>query len=416
MINFEEINVIQGEPAKEIKLNLDAKNQKFLEQLQNKHKGIKLDFLQSGFKISTRNFAGTIQIGKKRIEIRPKLQSENWNDTLFFLLFVSSKEKPYFLNKDTSYSKTNNFNNYIARQFINEVFKLISDGLIQNYNIHSERINFVRGRIDFKSLTQIKFDGKIPCIFFNREINIPENQLLLMALNHILKLKLDQNLIFKISELISVFENVENVFNKENVIKKISYNRLNEKYKNAHFLAKTILNDQDISFSSGSNIYQTFLVDMEKLFEDYLRSIISKRIGSRFLVKKGKKTIKGNLSNKVKSITLEPDIVITDRRTKKDLLVIDAKYKKYPSVNRSSEGVNYADLYQILSYSKVLKCPAILVYPKYSGSDAIIKDEFVIDGNNISISTIDIINEPIDRGKKFTEMLVNKITDSLAVI
>ena len=64
----------------------------------------------------------------------------------------------------------------------------------------------------------------------------------------------------------------------------------------------------------------------------------------------------------------------------------------------------------------MLKCPAILVYPKYSGSDAIIKDEFLIDGNNISISTIDIINEPIDRGKKFTELLMHKITENLAVI
>ncbi len=408
------VEINQGE---EKKIHLDTittEDLLYLKKISNKYKKLKITEKRKYIIIQTDSLAGTIQLSKKRIEIRPKLLSNQWNKALFFMLLISQKEYPKWLYKETAYSETDNFNNFIIRQFILEIKKIISDGLLHSYTRENERLKFIRGKINFKELIQLKFDSRIPCTNFERSINIPENQILLITLNYLSKLKLTNDIKNEAIILKDYFDTVSNGDDLNFLLSKINYNRNNSKYSQSHTLAKLILENQDIAFSKGLNINKSFLVDMEKLFQNYLLEIIALRLGSKYLVKSSEKKIEGKESNIVKTLSVTPDIVIYERKTKIPLLIVDAKYKRPFKKGRfGKKTLNTNDLFQVGFYSTEYKCSSILVYPRYEDEKDLIRDEFQLENHKISFATIDVVKEPENIGKDLTDFIKSQLPENL---
>ena len=103
------------------------------------------------------------------------------------------------------------------------------------------------------------------------------------------------------------------------------------------------------------------MIDMEKLFEDFVRNIIQ-RYNQKYTTTTGSKYLDTTRSY----VKLKPDIIMKQNGITK--LVLDCKYKKVRKIPEDY-GVDLAkpypsDVYQMLSYMVAYECPkGVLVYP-----------------------------------------------------
>ena len=107
--------------------------------------------------------------------------------------------------------------------------------------------------------------------------------------------------------------------------------------------------------------------------------------------------------------------MIRDRLTKKPLLVIDAKYKTPLVIGKYGVDASRArnsDFFQILTYSVAYGCPGLLIYPQHDISPTGISDRFEIEGHSVSIATINLTDEPVNKGKKFINLVTQKIQNT----
>jgi 5-methylcytosine-specific restriction enzyme subunit McrC len=160
--------------------------------------------------------------------------------------------------------------------------------------------------------------------------------------------------------------------------------RLNARYHVALRLAELVLRATSADHESGGVLLNGFLLDMPKLFEDFvtvaLREALTGSFGGRvesqdphFLDDAGK-------------VRLYPDIVWKKRGV--PVAVIDAKYKaeKY-------KGYPNSDLYQLLAYCTVLGLPqGHLVYAK--GNEVPVQHVIRHAGTKIICHAVDLHRDP----------------------
>ena len=132
--------------------------------------------------------------------------------------------------------------------------------------------------------------------------------------------------------------------------------RLNARYHAALRLAELVLRATSVEHESGGIAVNGFLLDMPKLFEDFvttaLREALVATYGGRV---QGQER---NYLDEAAQVVLRPDIVWKMRGSA--AAVIDAKYKA-----EKPTGYPNADLYQLLAYCTVLGLPnGHLVYAK----------------------------------------------------
>jgi 5-methylcytosine-specific restriction enzyme subunit McrC len=132
--------------------------------------------------------------------------------------------------------------------------------------------------------------------------------------------------------------------------------RLNARYHPALRLAELVLRATSVEHESGGIAVNGFLLDMPKLFEDFvttaLREALVATYGGRV---EGQER---NYLDEAAQVILRPDIVWKIRGSA--VAVVDAKYKA-----EKPAGYPNADLYQLLAYCTVLGLPnGHLIYAK----------------------------------------------------
>ena len=169
--------------------------------------------------------------------------------------------------------------------------------------------------------------------------------------------------------------------------------RLNVRYHSALRLAELVLRATSVEHESGGIAINGFLLDMPKLFEDFvttaLREALVATYGGRV---QGQER---NYLDEASQVVLRPDIVWKIRGSA--VAVIDAKYKA-----EKPAGYPNADLYQLLAYCTVLGLPnGHLVYAK--GNEEPVRHVVRRSGVEISCHAVDLSLAP--------EMLMSQIRD-----
>lgn len=146
-------------------------------------------------------------------------------------------------------------------------------------------------------------------------------------------------------------------------------------YQNALSLATLIIRDASISFrgDGGTLLLPSLLIDMDKVFEDYLRTVLRIRLmdrSSRYDIldgTKGEPVGAGKpLFDQSVSVPARPDIVIRDTTPGDDdpsnPIIIDAKYKPMSGFPDRS------DVNQVIAYAVSYRAPiAIIGHPWKAG-------------------------------------------------
>jgi 5-methylcytosine-specific restriction enzyme subunit McrC len=251
----------------------------------------------------------------------------------------------------------------IGKLFLNELEEIFRKGVHKSYVRKEENVNFIKGKILHKEqiTNYIRCKPKQMCRYEDLTFDNIENRIVLRSLSLLVSLvkenkAVKNDLLYYLNML---KEEVSLVNVEPEACKKIKFNKLNIRYKEIISLSYVILRRYFIrSTGEGSARGFNFIVDMNKLYEDFLTAMIKDVVSER--MKKYAVVGQANIRSLERNggILTKPDILIRSRADKETAVIIDAKYKKSPTND---------DFYQVVAYSLAIpnakKCA--LIYPSF---------------------------------------------------
>ena len=252
----------------------------------------------------------------------------------------------------------------VAQALWRQTERATHQGLLPGYILVEESSQVLRGR--FRESEQLRRHHGLPLpleIQYDEfTIDIPENRILRTACERMLAVpRVDAESQRMLRRLLRDFSDVTSLHRGEQ-IPGWQATRLNVRYHAALRLAELVLRATSVEHGSGTVAVNGFLLDMPRLFEDFvtvaLREVLVSAYGGRV------DDQDQNHFDEAGQVRLRPDIVWKIRGSA--VAVIDAKYKA-----EKPAGYPNADLYQLLAYCTVLGLHSgHLVYAKGSEKPA----------------------------------------------
>lgn len=344
--------------------------------------------------IRTFSHVGIVQLGKKRIEILPKIYKTGAQDEETVgcarknLLQMLSKAglMPIHKSDISAYGAEDDFFEFLIRLFLDDLETILNGQLHREYMAREEELSKLRGKLDLRKQL-VKLPSRLH-VFSCIHDEFSEDNLL----NRVIKAAL-----FRLSALCSHPENIKRVkifyamldeVKDEHIraqhFMKLRLNRLNIHYETVIAFCRLVLLESTPTIAERPENFYGIVFNMNDVFEKYVARALRAELRN-FDVRT---QVKRNLCYKTRPNGPEepnckqviPDIVVFGADGKKPLAIVDTKYKlsldRYHSVAAS-------DIYQMIAYSKALDCDEVfLVFPKIPLNEKEpVQKEFWVRGN-----------------------------------
>ena len=390
--------------------------------------------IQKGkLELKARQYVGVFRLGDRTVEVLPKMyrfdattpKQEAVRNLLYMLEYTHQLNvKQYSLaslcQKDLDWFEI------LTRLFSMNLLEEWQRGAFRNYQSVSDTLPVLKGKWNLteqlrhperKHLFAVTFDEFTADNQLNRVLRYVVERLYQLTRNFHNRQMLH--------ELQQWMEEVT-LLSKVNVedLRLIPITRLNQRFEPLLNLARLFLENESLQLSSGNFQTFAFALDMNKLFEEFVISFISRHrqeilptqlqdcellpqsLGAvRYLAK--------NSSNQ-QVFQLKPDLVM--RQKGGFPLIMDTKYKRLKEGDRKL-GVSQADFYQMYAYAQRYKCAnVLLIYPQVEGMTEL-SARFDIEGRTITAATIDLcgdLSKQVERDK-LLERLRGLFADSQGV-
>ena len=350
------------------------KNKKIFYKLKKYIQDNNLENDYEFFKISKdiiipQNFVGTIPLDDFQIEILPKIPLVENNietEKIRFLEILQSID--YFKEKIFSNSKIGITDTSILEifiyLFIEEVEKILKKGLIYRYIDKNQNLNVFKGKLDINNHIKYNFSHKEKFFMKFGEFSVDslENIIIKLTIQKLKKISVNSKNKENLNKIGHYFENVSILENSIENLKYITFDRMNDYYKNAIQWAKIFLSNKSSSiFLTNNKEIISVLFPMETIFENYiankLLNIIQEKFYSELLIKiqDSSCSLFSNISlNNTKIdnniLRIRPDIVIKNKNTK-EIFILDTKWKVLNKLDDKFK-ISTEDIYQMLAYVK----------------------------------------------------------------
>ncbi|QDC44579.1 McrC family protein [Methylophilus medardicus] len=300
------------------------------------------------------------------IEILPKTQEGMPSDPeltelrqlMQRMLMTALSLKPRESGRAALDSTNTPIHEWIFAQFLGELLTLYRKGLKHDYVRVEEDSRFIRGQIDLTKQLR-KSPDKSNWFNIRHDVYSPErieNKLLKTAVMFILKLtKSPQNWRFA-NELSHYLAEIPSLLNPEKYVAKWQHNRFMLQYEHVFPWCEIIIQNFNPSFQVGSKEGISFLFSMEKLFEIYVATNLSKQISKPNYLKVQASSQYfvnhqplNNLENQ-NWFQLQPDLMVVSHDQRN---VLDTKWKLLNSKLNSSNDkyqLSQGDFYQLFAY------------------------------------------------------------------
>ncbi len=349
-------------------------------------------------------WVGTLQVGNKQIEVRPKVEDEKGTDTavdLVELLIKSGNVEAEFREVANLASRLTTFE-LLALWYARKISKECNRGLSRAYMEASDNIQGKRGRIDFSKQWQNKARKlrMVSCIFDEHTEDNQLNRILKAGLRAALSSKLlAPECRHAINNSLKLLDGIADVRVTPTTALSFKPDRKDARFKPLLRLAANFIGDrhQDLRPEDGQkgSAGLSSMWSAWRLFESYVfRELSGENSDSKFKLPAGWKIMNqvsgrhmirrkkdGDKDKDEFGYILKPDIVIYDP-SGNEAVICDTKwkYEKYSSSEvdladaTSLKGKNgryvvkKADLYQMFAYSRYYakkgNQPSIaLIYP-----------------------------------------------------
>jgi 5-methylcytosine-specific restriction enzyme subunit McrC len=252
--------------------------------------------------------------------------------------------------------------------------RILGAGLRADYVERESDLRALRGRLlpDRQELELFGLYDRVFCRYDEYEHDIPDNQLLALALAHGSRIATLTRVRRRARALAALLEDLCDPWALDIALgpETFIYSRHNEHYRTAHAISWMVLGElgPDEALATGQAPLRSFLIDMNTLFEQFLERAVRLAVQS---------TRVGVEAQRSDSIFWRPDLGARYARVRPDLLLqraerpkarlpVDAKYKRYDYGK-----VDVDDLTQVFLYAYAYRDPeatsvrprAVLVHP-----------------------------------------------------
>ncbi len=333
---------------------------KFQQFLADKKLSQAIDFQLDG--ISTCAHVGLIRFADFQLNILPKIIGEEDSvclENLMFMLRYTNKLEIHPLETAQITSTRQPFLEILITHYANILLNALSRHIPHKYETFEDNLSTIKGKICFPQhfKQNAANSAKIYCQFDEFTPNNLLNQTLLFVTHALQGLTQCQGTRNRLAKIKAIYEDVDLRVVFYNQTKKIILNRNQTIFKDPLALARLFLQHCSISLHNHTFSNLAILFDMNKLFEEFVATALSKVFPGQVKAQKERTIIESIAGHPNTQYTIRPDILFRNDT------IIDTKYKilDLPN-NKPSE----ADIYQMLTYNRFFKRRnIILCYPTF---------------------------------------------------
>ena len=339
------------------------------------------------YTLTPSSYVGALNVGELAVVIRPKIPI----DRVMFLIAYAMDPKNW--RKESFELASHDVLEAIAMAFAHRTRQAIRRGLLQGYRRKEDALYTVRGRIRFGDQISRRFGIPLPIevAFDEYTEDIEKNRLLKTAIH-----RLGHTLIHSpttrrgLRRLRPAFAMVGLGSYRPGPLPEVQYSRLDEHYRPAVELARLIIENTSLELFQGKVVGAAFLIDMNKVFEEFLYVALGEALGLPERVWQRGTRLALDEDNQ---IPMYPDLSWWPARPGENgslpTFVGDAKYKKL-----EPERFEHADIYQMLAYCTAAKLSSgLLVYAGEGESSA---HKIKHAGKTIEVASLDLAGTPED--------------------
>lgn len=306
--------------------------------------------VEDAWELRAAQYVGIVQAEDVEVRITPKVPV----DRLMFLLAYARDERAWHA-LHSGLAEAEDLFESVAFAFTHHAELALERGVLQGYVTVDDALPTVRGRIREADQMRRRLGLMVPVevTFDDYTVDIPENRWLRSAALQLLRLPmLSRAIVRRLRHIVHRLDGVGNL-TRLDLTSDVAFTRLNDRYRPAIRLAQLIVDAGSLEFDLGERRATTFLFDMNKVFEDFVTTTLSRelrRIGGHVIPQDR------HYLDTQGHIEVKPDLVWWVHE--QCAAVVDVKYKA-----TSVAEVPNADAYQALAYSLALDVrPAYLVY------------------------------------------------------
>jgi 5-methylcytosine-specific restriction enzyme subunit McrC len=327
---------------------------------------------------------GVVRVGERTFTVEPKVPIHRLGFVLSYALDLVR------WHKAVPYASAGTLADLVAALFAHALADALRRGLLQGYRAVEEAATTVRGRIRIDEQIRRRPGQLVPIEVGYDDFteDIDANRVLRSALHRLSRLPLRHASIRrKLAILQGPFvDTVSLVDYRPNEIPDLSSSRLDAHYRPALELAKLILRSTTPETGIGAVDAAGFVVDMNQVFESFVRVALREELGLRTQAFPSGKGCPPSWLDRRHRVGLDPDLSWWEGG--RCSFVGDAKYKQ---VNVA--GIKHPDLYQLLAYVTAFELPGgLLVYA--SGGPEEVVHEVGRSGTRLEVATVDLDGEP----------------------
>jgi len=350
-----------------------------LSSLESFDSGNKIFYWGRNFLIP-KDFVGVIKIEETSIQILPKFFL---NQSLDQIDIIKKNIATMLEYCDISIFETGIANikslhsmdeilSIFIRLFAKELLKLLQRTSHKTYLIQEKELPFVREKIIFKNLYNPARKHIIPCQFHERS----ENTLISKTLRYstglmITKLRnshaKEKKTIQNLQWIYDILGDVDTTPVSLHNVQSIRFDRVSIHFRPYIRFCECFLSKENLVFNSGTNEFFSFLVPMEKIFEQFISGLIKIHLTTKIGIDTNHISCQKKLWN-LASFThnnrfgLTPDVFLD---YPSGPIIIDTKYK-FLNPNDPLKTIDMKDIYQMFAYGAKSKAKGmILLYPSY---------------------------------------------------
>jgi 5-methylcytosine-specific restriction enzyme subunit McrC len=332
----------------------------------------------AGAVLRPNQFVGVLALPSGRnLRIIPKVPVRN----LVYMIAYGSETWP-FRDEQLEADSIDEVLWVFAQIFADLVQDRIEEGLYRSYVEREDSQNLIRGRIVFPEdiRRNLLTRHKTYCRFSEFTWDIEENQLIRQVVHFLSGFQLPDELRKRLTSLDAELAEITPTNLGPSVISRFRYNRFNESYQPIHQLCQLFLEGASLNEDVGTWNSRAFLIDMNKLFEDFVSHLLIRNSsGSISVLQQAEMRLDCH-----GLVRMRPDLLISENELIR--VAADCKYKK-----AEDDDYKQADYYQVLAYC--VACGAnrgMIIYPKYvdvaQDAIAVANSDIVIERRTLDLS------------------------------
>lgn len=356
------------------------------------------------FSISN-SYVGYIVTSVRKINLSPKYDEIGFEHIFRMYLYVYSYQK----TDDNSILDISNSNKEIdiANIFLKSVEKNIQQGIYQSYSKRLKNVGAIKGKIRYAKTYQNYLLNKhnyVSSYISGLEINNNINNLIVSALVKLRKIKKYTS---RVSSLLMYYQGVSgDVVNGTKALAEINFNSNTNRFKQTLTYASMIIDRLDFDNIGNALGTESFLINFDKLFEDFVAKILTTLPKKKeFLVWSSTKDYGAihRANGLIEKREYLPDIVYRYVEEDEKMNYFPTAFAVLDVKNKAFSTFKNADIYQILTYARLLSSSKmLLLYPSF---DTKATESMVLDPELFSPSIISacFVNICIENGNNFLE-------------